>query len=129
MVLIGYHVSHTVTAKVRDLDKAGTTIEAAVEAGATNVQNVSFGLEDPGTAVNQARELAVANARAKAEDLARLTDATLGMVVSISEHSSGTTSPVAYDMRNAEVAASAAPPINAGQTEVVLSVTVTYELK
>ncbi len=126
--ITGYHVSHSVTAKVRQLDATGATLAAAVDAGANSVSGVSFGLEDPGAAVAQARELAVADARAKAEDLARLTESTLGPVISISEGASAPAMPVDL-ARNADLAADAlAPEINPGQSLVTLSVTVTYAL-
>jgi uncharacterized protein YggE len=128
--ITGYHVTHTVNAKVRDLGKAGATIEAAVNAGANNIQNVSFGLEDQAGAMQQARELAVADAKAKAGELARLTDSTLGPVISISENAGGST-PVpyanAYSAKDSATGA-AAPSINPGQSEVVMTVQVTYAL-
>lgn len=129
--LIGYTVSQTVVAKVRDLDNAGTVIEAAVEAGANQVNNVWFALENPDEAVRQARELAVQNAREKAEELARLTDSTLGPVQTVSEGYSPSPPPVPYaDYGRAESAdAAAAPPINPGQTEVVLTVNVSYAIQ
>jgi uncharacterized protein YggE len=128
--ILGYHVTHTVNAKVRDLSKAGTTIEAAVNAGANNIQNVWFGLENQDGAIKQARELAVADARAKAEELARLTNATLGPVQSVSE-SSGGGAPVPYatDLAAGESDARAmAPTINPGTTEVVMSVSMVYAI-
>jgi uncharacterized protein YggE len=131
--LIGYIVSHTVTAKVRDTDKAGSTIEAAVDAGANNVGGVWFALENPSDAIKQAREQAVSDARARAEELARLSNATLGVVQHITEGYSNPVQPVPY--ANAEAGAaydmatkSVAPTINPGQTEVVMSVTVTYAI-
>jgi hypothetical protein len=128
--ITGYHVSHSVTAKVRDMEAAGSTLEAAVEAGANNVSNVWFGLDDQSAALQQARELAIENARAKAEELARLTDSTLGPVQTISETATGGTPPVPFAQasRASEDAAGAAPPINPGQTEVVLTVTVSYAI-
>lgn len=129
--LIGYTVSQTVVAKVRELDNAGSVIEAAVEAGANQVNNVWFALENPEEAVRQARELAVKNARAKAEELARLTNSTLGPVQTISEGYSPAPMPVeyrAYDTAES-AAGAAAPPINPGQTEVVLTVNVAYAIQ
>lgn len=125
--ILGYNVSHSVTAKVRNLDAAGATLAAAIDAGANNVGGIWFGLEDPGNAVAQARELAIADARAKAEELARLTDSTLGPVLTITEGYS-TPMPAVDYARNADMAQSAAPPINPGSSEVVLTVTVKYTL-
>lgn len=125
--IIGYHVTHTVIARVRDIDQAGATIAAGVEAGANNVGGVWFGIEDRAGALAQARELAVADARAKAEDLARLSDSTLGPILSITENSAGG-APVPYDTANVAAGEAADAQINPGQTEVVLSVSVSYAL-
>jgi uncharacterized protein YggE len=129
--ITGYHVTHTVNAKVRDINNAGATIEAAVNAGANNIQNVSFGLEDQAGAMQQARELAVADAKAKAGELARLTESTLGPVLSISENVGGS-QPVpyntAYTTSDAAGKGAAAPSIDPGQSEVVMTVQVTYAL-
>ena len=43
----GYHISHTVTAKVRDIGQVGTIIETGLEAGANVVHGVSFTVEGP----------------------------------------------------------------------------------
>lgn len=129
--VLGYHVGHTVTVTVRNIDAAGTTIETAVNNGATVVNGVWFGLSDPSAALDQAREQAVADAREKAEKLADLTDSTLGPVQTISEGSSPT-SPVVpyagYERADDAMAGAAAPPINPGETEVVLTVSVSYAI-
>ena len=128
--IIGYLVSHTVTAKVRSVDNAGAVLASAVDAGANNVGGVWFALDDSAAAVQQARELAVADAAARAEELARLTNSTLGPVQHISEGGNGYAPPMAasggaaYD--SSERAASVS--INPGQTEVVISVSVTYAI-
>jgi uncharacterized protein YggE len=126
--LAAYHVGHTVTVTIRDINQAGATIETAVNSGATTVNGIWFGLSDPSAAINQARELAVADARAKAEELARLTNSTLGPVQTISEgYLSGTPVPYPAAERAAGIDA-AAPPINPGQTEVILTVQVAYAI-
>lgn len=127
----GYVVSHTVTAKVRDLDNAGTVIAAVIDAGANNVGGIWFGLDDPAAAIQQARELAVADAEAKATELARLANATLGPIQVINEGYAPSSPAVPYDGGDAafdEAARSSAPTINPGQTEVVLTVYVTYAI-
>lgn len=126
--VVGYHVSHMVTVTVRDISQAGATIETAINSGATAVNGVWFGLSDPSEATRQARELAIADAREKAEELARLTQSTLGPVQTISENYSSS-QPIPYPAaeRMADTAASA-PTINPGQTEVVLSVQVSWAI-
>lgn len=127
-----YTVSHTVTAKVRDVGNIGTVIEAGLEAGANNVQGVHFTVEDPGDAVSRARERAIEDARAKAEDLARLTGVTLGQVVTIDEYSwSPYPMPAADGRAYAEEDAAAgmvAPPINPGESTVSVQVQVAWEI-
>jgi uncharacterized protein YggE len=125
--ITGYRVSHTVSAKVRQIDQAGAVIQAAVDAGANNIYGVWFALDDPAEAVRQARERAVADAKARAEELARLTDATLGPVQAVVEGYSPAT-PYIAGAGYAEDARSAAPTISPGQTEVVVTVTVSYAI-
>ena len=90
-----------------------------------------FGLDDPASAIQQARELAVADAEAKATELARLANATLGPIQVISEGYAPSSPAVPYDgagMAYDEAVRSSAPTINPGQTEVVLTVYVTYAI-
>lgn len=128
----GYVVSHTVTAKVREIGNAGAVISATIDAGANVVGGIWFALDDPAGAIQQARELAVADAEAKATELARLANATLGPVQVISEGYTPSSPPVAYngaaDVYVDAARASVAPSINPGQTEVVLTVSVTYAI-
>lgn len=128
--VVGYHVAHNVTVKVRDIDRAGETIETAVANGATVVNGIWFGLSDPTEATRQARELAVADARAKAEELARLTGSTLGPVQTITEGYSMPGDPIPYPVaeRAAYDTAGAAPPITPGETEVTLTVHVSFAI-
>lgn len=80
-----YRVSNTVTATIRNLDQVGAVLDAAVAAGANSVWGVSFGLDNTDPLEAQAREKAIADARARAEALARLQGVPLGPVVAISE--------------------------------------------
>ncbi|HEX5164517.1 MAG TPA: SIMPL domain-containing protein [Thermomicrobiales bacterium] len=120
----GYHVVHTVTATVRDVAQAGEILTAAIDAGANNVQGISFAREDDAAAIAEARALAVADARAKAEDLARLADVELGPVITLSESVTGSS-----PYRDAgESAGGGVVPISPGQAVVGVSVTIEWEL-
>lgn len=66
----GYTVSRSFAVKVRAMDRAGAVVDAATSAGATNIDGVSFGLANPESARVKATRNAVADARAKAEELA-----------------------------------------------------------
>ena len=79
-----YHVSNQVTVNIRDLDKVGAVIDAAIEAGANSMYGVTFSLADPSQAQAQARKEAVASAKAKGDELAGLAGVKVGQVVSVS---------------------------------------------
>ncbi len=127
-VLVGYRVRNNATVKLRDLDAVGEVIDDVVTAGGDNVRisNISFTLEDPKPKMSELREMAVADAQAKAEHLAELSDVSVGRLIYISE---GAASPSVrgfaergYDFAFAAPAALAAPPVSGGEVTLSLSV-------
>ena len=128
--LRGYRVSNTVSAKIRDLDKAGDVIDAAVAAGGNDavVSNIRFDLEADGALITAAREAAWNDAKAKAEQLAALAEVRLGKAVSISETSSSAPPPIAYATARAEEAGDFATPIQPGESSVSVVVTVQFAI-
>ncbi|MCO6453179.1 MAG: SIMPL domain-containing protein [Caldilineales bacterium] len=84
-----YHVVNSVRATLSDLSKSGEVLQAALAAGANTVGGISFGISDPATLQTQARDLAIANAQAKAEQLAAGFGATLGPIRQVSEYATG----------------------------------------
>lgn len=80
-----YRISNMVQITIRDLEQVGAALDAAVKAGANNVWGISFGLDNTDALEEQAREAAVKNARARAENLAELTGVTVGDVIAVSE--------------------------------------------
>ncbi|MCH8009352.1 MAG: SIMPL domain-containing protein [Chloroflexi bacterium] len=87
--LIGFFVNNLVTVKIRDIDETGTLIDDVVEAGGdlTRVQNLRFTIDDPEELQQEARRLAMENAKSKAETLADAGGVELGAPRSISESS------------------------------------------
>jgi uncharacterized protein len=83
----GYQVSHQLTVKIRQLDKAGATLSAAVNAGGNNARlsGVSFAMEDDSALLAEARKKAFAEAKAKAELYGQQAGRPLGQVVSVTE--------------------------------------------
>lgn len=69
-VLVGYRCQNMVAVKVRDITRVGPVIDAAVAAGATNVNGISFGLQDPDQYKDRLLAEAVRNARNKASVMA-----------------------------------------------------------
>lgn len=126
-VLTGYQVENMVNVKVKAVDRAGAILDGAVAAGANRVERVTLTIADPKPVASRAREVAMADAKAKADQLARLAGVGLGQAVSISETTSGLPSP-----RNgvaAAMPAEVAPPISAGEMEVRVSVQVSYAIQ
>ena len=87
--IVGYVVSNTVMVTVRDVESVGELIDAVAEAGGDSVRfdGISFSHDDPAALAEEARELAIQDARAKAEQLAALTGVRLGSVISVVETS------------------------------------------
>lgn len=126
--LIGYRVSNDLTVKVRDLDKAGDILDAATTAGGNDVvvQNLSFSIEDNTALLELARTAAWNDAEAKAEQLARLAGVNLRGAVSITESISYNQPPIYYE--RAAMADGAGTPIQSGQQEVTVMVSVTFSI-
>jgi uncharacterized protein YggE len=124
---ITYHVTNQVDVTVRDVTKLGDVLDKAVAAGANNVYGVNFSVDDPTKLQAAARADAIADAKARAQDLAQLTGVTLGDVISVSEVIS---SPGPVFTAAVEARSLAAPvPIQPGELEVSMSVQVTYAIK
>lgn len=91
----GYRVSSMLRVTVRDVEKAGEVLDAVVEAGANQVHGVTFTVSDESKWQGQAREKAMADARARASELAGLAGVELGELISVSEVIGSVPMPVA----------------------------------
>jgi uncharacterized protein YggE len=80
-----YRAQNTVAVKIRNLDKVGAVLGAAMGAGANAMFGLVFQIEESRQLEEQAREKAMSDARARAEGLARLAGVRLGPIVSIQE--------------------------------------------
>ncbi len=118
----GYTANNTVSATVT-FAAAGTTIDAAVEAGANQVYGPSPLAEDTDALYRKALAQAVENAHDHAEALAKAAGATVGSVTSITEGGSAPL-PIAYG----KTAAADSTPVVAGPQDTTATVTVTYAL-
>ena len=129
--VIGFRVTNILDVKVRDITKAGKLIDDLVASGANSVYGLSFGFSDPSALMRQAREKAVADARAKAEQLATLGGVTLGAPVFIEDGGSNTPVPPIPMMASAEKAmgGGVATAITPGQQEIRVDVNVQYAIK
>ena len=124
----GYQVSNSVTVVVRDLEELGSILDQSVTVGANTVNGVSFSVADPSELLDQARRLAFADARGKADLYASIADATLGELESISERQDFN-GPQPYPMyARAEMSGAAPVPVEAGEMSFAITVNVSWDL-
>ncbi|HLC89792.1 MAG TPA: SIMPL domain-containing protein [Patescibacteria group bacterium] len=131
-ILRGYAVSQNVTVKIRDLEKVGAIVDRAGNLGANEVGGLNFTIDEPEKLRQDAREIALGNAKEKAEALAKVAGVKLGKLVSFSEN--GVTPPPIYRdyaLKSLEAGASdqaVAPSVEPGSQEIIVNVMVTYEV-
>ena len=120
-----YRAQNTVVVKIRNLDKVGAVLSAASAAGANLMFGLAFEIEDPRQLEDQAREKAMADARARAEGLARLAGVRLGAIVSLQENSGGSPGPGPVMMYRAQAND---VPIERGELLVTTTVNAVYSI-
>lgn len=131
--IVGYTVNQTVGVKARDFSKVGELLTQVVVSGANSVSQLNFTMDDPTELQNQARAEAIAQAKSKAKSIARAGRFDVGRLLSIDE--SGPMpyyySKLSYGMGgDMEAAAMApAPSIQPGSQEIVVNVTLRYEIE
>lgn len=128
----GYRVTNTISVKVRNLEGLGALLDRVADAGGdlVRINDISFTVENPEKLAAQAREAAVKDALAKAQQFANLTGVTLGKLVYISE--SGASIPLVRDYAEAKaVVALSAPttPIAPGELDVTIAVQAVFGIE
>ena len=115
--------------KIRDLDKISDVLALAGPTGVNQVGGLSFTIDDPEELKQQAREEALKNAKTKAESLASIAGVRLGRLVSFSEDFYGAPVPVYRDFAAGQgYGGGGAPTVEPGSQDVIVNVTVTYEV-
>lgn len=126
----GYSLNQQVSIKIRDFDKISDILDKATSNGATNVSDLQFRIDDPEKIQSEAREMAIAKAKEKLEDILKQSGLKVGKLVNISEGYSNYPQPMFAQggalMKDVE---SVVPQIQAGQQEVSSTVTLTYQVK
>jgi uncharacterized protein YggE len=129
-VLRGYQVQNLVEVKTSNVAGLGALLDDVVSAGATRVMGIRFEASNMEDLKNQARDQAMANARGKAEQMARDAGVTLGRPISIEESDPGGVTPVRAQVPSAALAAPAATtPIQPGELQVQTNVRVLYAIQ
>ena len=120
----------TTTVKVRDTAKAGDLLTGVGTKGATEVSGLNFTFDDPNKLQDDARGKAIADAKTKADELAKQLGVRLVRIISFNENGGGYPGPMYSKVigMGGDVAQSA-PEISVGQNKVTSNVSVTYEIR
>lgn len=126
----GYSASNTITIVTADIENVGAFIDAAFNAGANTLDDVSFSASDTTEASQEALRLAIENGRGKAEIMADAAGMALGGIVALTEgdtYNYGTPSYLAKNLAVAEDAG-AGTQVLASKQSVTANVTLQFEL-
>lgn len=129
--IIGYTAAQSITVKVREVDNANLIRTGLADLGITDINGPTFGIDDEEGFKDQARSLAITEAKLKAEVLAKELGVKLGKVVSFSENSGGNY-PMMYEksiMASDMSLGSSAPTLPKGENKITSEVTITYEIR
>lgn len=131
--ITGYQVLVNYQVTVRNIDKVNDILTTVTASGANLVGGVSFDLSDDARlkAMDAARQDAVTQAKENAKSLAKASGVTLGKIINVSESINGQPRPLAIPVSAGGVAEKSAiqPDIQPGETEIDLTVTLSYEVR
>lgn len=131
--LAGYEVTQTVNVKIRDLTKIGTVISESTSLGANDISSLSFIIDDDDAVKEQAKELAIKDAKEKAKNLEKALGIKLVRIVGFYESSSPAYDSYYYGLGAGEsmktASSVAVPTIETGQNKVTSNVSITYAVR
>ena len=131
-ILRGYQVQNLVEARSHNVGGLGQLIDDVVSAGATRVVGVNFEASDMQALKDQARDQAMQNARAKADQLARDSGVSLGRPTLVEESDTGGFTPTRAPQPAAAPApltAAPPPPVQPGELQVRTTVRVVWAIQ
>jgi uncharacterized protein YggE len=129
-VLRGYEVSQSFDVKIRDVTKVGQIVADATDAGATNISGPTFGVDKEDDVIAKARNEAIAEAKNKAELIAKGLGVKIVRVVAFNENEYSVpmmTNQKVFGMGGDSVAS--APQLPTGENKYSRTVQVTYEIR
>ena len=128
--IVGYQVRVSYEIKIRDITKSGDTLAKMVSSGVNEVGGLEFTIDDPEALKAEARSKAVAAARAKAEALAKNLGKRVGRITAFAEGGGGPPVIFAREALDGKGGfGGEGPAVPPGESEVVVTVSITYELR
>lgn len=126
---IKYAVDNTVFVTVRELDKLGEILDAVVRKGANSIHSVQFDVQDKSAALAQARQEAIQNGRAQAEEMAQAAGVTIGDLVSLSVHGGDNGQPMFAEKGLGGVQGASSVPVSAGQLVITMYAEMSFRIQ
>ena len=129
--IIGYETSEYLSVKIRDLAKAGTILESVGAVGISEISGPNFSIENEDGLKEQARKIAIDDAKAQAKVLSKDLGVKLVRIVSFSENGNY---PMMYATKGAvsmmdSVSSAPIPELPTGENKITSNVTITYEIR
>lgn len=124
-----YHVANQISVRVRDIDMTGDVLGAALAAGANTVRGISFGVEDTQALEEAARDAAVDNAVAKAEQLADRLGVAVGSPRHIAEISGGFPETARVERAVMLESSGGSVPVSPGDFTIRVSLSITFDIE
>lgn len=129
-VLVGYEILQSLQVKIRDMEKIGDIVQGAIDAGANQVGDLQFTIDNQDELKRQVREEAIKKAKDKAKELASQLGVDLIRITNFSE-SGEAPRPMYYEAMAKSVGGGGempAPSIETGENKISVSVSITYEI-
>jgi hypothetical protein len=128
--LRGYQVSQSISVKIRDLETAGTILGGLGEMNIQNIYGPNLEIDDMDGVRAEARDEAIAQAKEKAQTLAKALGVRLVRVVGFWEDNGGYGYPM-YETSNYAKGGDgvSTPQIPVGENEISSRVNITYEIR
>lgn len=131
--LSGYEVSQRLEVKVRNLEKVGDIINGATSAGANEVGNLYFTIDEKDQFENAAKEEAIKKAKEMADIIAKQLGVKLVKISGFYENSYAPYSSMKEDsvlgMGGGVSSIAPTPTIQTGENKITSNVTITYEIE
>jgi uncharacterized protein YggE len=124
-----YRVDNTIIVELRRMDQTGPAIDAALAAGANQINSLTFGVANADSAKRAALSIAVAKSRADADAIARAAGGTLGSLIEVmasDTYSPGPPRPFMRESMGAQ-AADAKVPVEPGQEVITAQITARWQ--
>ncbi|MDJ0712467.1 MAG: SIMPL domain-containing protein [Woeseiaceae bacterium] len=128
-VIFGYTVSNQLTIRVRDLDRLGDLLGAVVSSGGNTINSLQFGNMGAEELLDEARGLAVKNARHRANLYAEAAGGKVGRIVSITEAGAVQPRPEMFARGDGAMFNALSVPVSAGESAFTAIVNVVFELE